>query len=110
MVDLAMLLPNILSGKTTRCKAKRKARDDQCGNPTPYGMTVCRYHGARKPEAIGKGANHPQYRHGKETLETKAERSKFLAELREIEALSLAYGLAPAGTPRWWGSKPRGFR
>ena len=58
-------------------------------------MTVCRYHGARKPETIRKGASHPQYRHGQETLEAKAERSKVLAELREIEALSFAYGRVP---------------
>jgi len=71
-------------------------------------MTTCRYHGARKPDAIRKGANHPQYRHGQETLEAKAERSKVLAELREIEALSFVYGLVPAGTPRWRGKKPKG--
>ena len=39
-------------------------------------------------------------------LEAKAERSKKLAELRELEALS--YALALASGPRWRGSKPRG--
>jgi hypothetical protein len=67
-------------------------------------MTICRYHGARKPETIKRGADHPQYRHGGETMEAKAERSKILAELREFEALSFEVGFA-AG-PRWRGRKP----
>ena len=69
-------------------------------------MKVCRYHGARKPETIMRGANHPQYRHGGETLAAKAERRQRLGELRELEALSFAMGLA-AG-PRWRGRKPSG--
>ena len=98
-----MPLPNILSGKTKRCKAKCKARGDQCRNPAAYGMNACRYHGAKKPEAIKRGASHPQYRHGQETLEAKAERSQRLAELRELEALSFALGLAVG--PKWRGRK-----
>ena len=89
-----MPLPNISSGKTQRCSAKCKARGDQCRNPAAYGMMVCRYHGARGPETIRLGANHPQYRHGGETLEAKAERSRRLAELRELEVLAFALGVA----------------
>jgi hypothetical protein len=99
-----MPLPNILSGKTKRCKAKCKARlGEQCRNPAAYGRPVCRYHGARKSETITRGANHPQHRHGQETLEAKAERSQRLAELRELEALSFALGLAVG--PKWRGRK-----
>lgn len=100
-----MPLPNIISGKTSRCTAKCKARGDRCRNPSAYGMRVCRYHGAKKPEAIKRGANHPQYRHGQETREAKAERSKKLTELRELEALSIAFGLVTG--PRWRGRQPR---
>ena len=63
-----------------------------------------RYHGARKPETIMRGANHPQYRHGEETLAAKAERSQRLEELRNLEALSFALGMASG--PRWRGRKP----
>jgi hypothetical protein len=94
--------------KIDRSAVPRFRRADGTFEPAAYGMTVCRYHGARKPDAIRKGSNHPQYRHGRETLEAKAERSKVLAELREIEALSFAYGLVPKGTPRWRGRKPKG--
>jgi hypothetical protein len=51
--------------------------------------------------------NHSQYVHGGETLEAKAERSRRLAELRALEALSFAYGLVPEGAPRWRGRKPK---
>ncbi len=60
---------------------------------------------ARRPETVKQGANHPQYRHGRETLGAKAERSRGLAELRELEALSFALGLASGG--RWRGRKPK---
>ena len=102
----AMPLPYVKSGKTPRCTAKCKARGDRCWNPavTKWGCTTCRYHGAKNPETIKRGANHPQYRHGQETLEAKAERSQRLGELRELEVLSFELGLA-AG-PRWRGRKP----
>ncbi len=69
---------------------------------------MCRYHGAKKPEAIKRGTTHPHYRHGRETLRAKAERSKRLLELRELEALSFTCGLVFKGTPRWRGRKPKG--
>jgi hypothetical protein len=68
-------------------------------------MSVCRYHGARKPETIMRGANHPQHKHGNETLEKKGERSKRLAELRKLESLSFAMGMVSG--PKWRGRKPR---
>ena len=67
-------------------------------------MSICHYHGAKKPEAIKRGASHPQYRHGLETIEAKAERSKRLGELRELEALSFALGMATGA--KWRGRKP----
>lgn len=100
-----MPLPGITSGKTRRCSAQCKARGERCRNPAAYGTKVCRYHGARKPDTVKRGANHPQYRHGQETLESKTERTRRLAELRKLEELSFALGLA-AG-PRWRGRKPR---
>ena len=101
-----MPLSNIISGKARRCSAKCKARGAQCFNPAAFGMAVCRYHGARRPETIKQGAIHPQYRHGGETLEAKAERSRRLTELRVLEAALYAHGMATG--PRWRGRKPKG--
>ena len=101
-----MPLPGVKSGKAQRCKAKCKARGDRCRNPAAFGMKVCRYHGARRPDTVKRGTDHPQYVYGGETLEAKAERSRRLAELRKLEELSFVLGLVPEGTPRWQGRKP----
>ncbi len=100
-----MPLPNIISGKTLRCTAKSKCTKERCKNPAAWGCKTCRYHGARKPETVRRGANHPQYKHGFETLEAKAEHSRRLAELRALEALSFSFGFAEGH--KWRGRKPR---
>ncbi len=99
-----MPLPGISSGKAQRCTAKSKARGDRCLNPAAWGCKTCRYHGARRPSSIKRGASHPQYKNGLETLEAKTERNQRLVELRELEALSFAIGIATG--PRWRGRKP----
>lgn len=101
----AMPLPNISSGKSLRCSAICRARAARCRNPAAFGMKVCRYHGAKRPETVNRGGRHWNYQHGEETLEGKAERSARLRELRELEALSFAFGIASG--PRWRGRKPR---
>ena len=73
-------------------------------NPAAFGMKICRYHGARRPDTVKQGADHPRYRHGQETYEAKTKRSLVLRELHDLEALSFAYGLAKG--PRWRGRKP----
>jgi hypothetical protein len=101
-----MPLPNIISGKTRRCTAKCKARGDQCRNPAAFGMAACRYHGARRPETIKRGANHPQYRHGGETLEAKAERHDMAAFFHKAESLMTKLGMLAPGSTRARGRKP----
>jgi hypothetical protein len=73
-------------------------------NPAAYRQPVCRMHGARKPETIKRGAEHPLFTHGQETLEAKSERSAKLAELRDIEAFMFKTGMATGA--RWRGRKP----
>lgn len=92
-----------------QCTARAKHSGARCRNPAvvAWGSSgrVCRMHGARRPGTIRRGANHPQYRHGGETLEAKAARSERLAELRDLEALSFSLGLAMGS--RWRGRQPR---
>jgi len=107
LITKGMPLPNILSGKTQRCSAQSKRGKKRCKNPAAYGMQVCRYHGARRPETIRSGEAHWNYQHGKETTEAKAERSSMLALLRELEALCYQHGFVDECTPRWTGRKPK---
>ena len=101
-----MPLPNVASGATARCKARSKRSGTRCCNPAAYKMPVCRFHGARHPGTIRRGEDHPAYRHGNEALAAKAERSRRLTELRDIEAVMFAMGMATG--PRWRGRKPCG--
>lgn len=92
------------TGSARQCRAISRARGDRCRNPAAYGMATCRYHGARRPETLRVGVDHPQWKHGQETLEAKAERSLRLAELRDLEGLMLVTGTLVGA--RWRGRKP----
>ena len=71
-------------------------------------MPVCRYHGARRPETILKGPDHPNYQSGLETLAAKRDRSTHAAEIRELENLLLVLGMVPPQTKMKHGRKPMG--
>ena len=102
-----MPLANISSGEARRCTATCKARGDRCLNPAAWGCATCRYHGARRPSSIRRGTEHWNYHHGQQTLETKAERSRRLAELRDVESWMFALEMVVPGSPRWRGRKPK---
>ena len=69
-------------------------------------MTVCRYHGARKPETIRKGASHPQYRHGRETYEAKAAQHTMSVFFHEVEELMFSLNMIVAETEGFEPSIP----
>ncbi len=100
-----MPLPCVVKRTAIQCQAKCKATQNRCRNPAAFGMAVCRYHGARRPSTILRGEAHPNYRHGDETLEAKAERSASSARLRKLEAMM--YILKMTDAPRWRGRKPK---
>ena len=100
-----MPLPSVKIHGALQCSAKCKATQCQCRNPAAYGMRVCRYHGARRRETIKLGKDHPNYRHGQETLQAKATRSAGLARLQELEAIGRAIGMIVG--PRTRGPKVR---
>jgi hypothetical protein len=102
-----MPLPNILSGKTKRCKAKCKVRGDQCRNPAAYGMMVCRYHGAKKPEAIKQGIEHWNYQGAGQTLSERQERHEMAVFFHETENFMAKLGMLAPGSTRTRGRKPR---
>ena len=70
-----MPLPSLLNG-AKQCQVMTKRTKARCKNPAAYGCNACRMHGAHKSKNVLRGANHPQYRNGEETLEAKAERNE----------------------------------
>jgi hypothetical protein len=63
-------------------------------------------YGARKPNMVKRGANHPQYRQGLETLEAKAERHEMAVFFHEAESLMVALSMVAPGSNRTRGRKP----
>ena len=85
-------LPNIASGRTPQCKARSKRSLRRCNNPAAYGCTTCRFHGARHPQTIKRGSDHPQYRHGRETLEARQRRVEGMTRIRRLVDLAVDAG------------------
>ena len=99
-----MPLPAIAQHGAGQCTARAKSTKQRCLNPAAYGCKICREHGARKPDSIKYGIDHPNYLHGAETLEKKYQRSIKLAELREVEDDLIKRGLIKC--KRTVGRKP----
>lgn len=89
LTNLHMPLPRI----KTQCRAKAKSTQCQCKNPTAYKMPVCRMHGARRPETILHGADHPMFTTGNFSQVAKMRQVEKLCELRQLEDLAHAFGL-----------------
>jgi hypothetical protein len=96
-----MPLPNMKK----QCTAIKRKTGERCKNPAAWGCNTCRYHGARRPESIKRGADHPQYQHGESTQEARAAYSEASSRLHELEEIGFRSGLmAGRRTP---GRKPK---
>ena len=95
-----MPLPNL----NKRCVVTARSTGERCKNPAAFGCRSCKFHGARRKTTIRSGKDHPQYIHGKRSLEGQKEYRKVCAELRAIEDLAYAYNIMEG--PRTRGPKP----
>lgn len=100
-----MPLPTVLAGAAPQCRAKAKHSSTRCLNPAAHGMPVCRKHGARRPETVRRGRDHPAYVRGEQTQFSQAQRSAKLAELRDLELAMVQLGMLQG--KRWPGRKPK---
>lgn len=96
-----MPLPRIKKFCCATCKATGVA----CLNPAAWGQPVCRYHGARPPRSIQRGADHGRYKTGYYTQDAKATHKTALKKLMELENLGFHLGLMKG--PRTRGPKPQ---
>lgn len=104
-----MPLPNVASGRTAQCTARSKRNQRRCMNPAAYGMKVCRFHGARRPESVLRGPAHPNFQHGRETQQRRRALREASIRLRGLEELMhLCRFTAAKRTPgRKPGSHPK---
>lgn len=101
-----MPLKTILSGRAARCTAKAKSTGTRCWRLASFKTPVCYVHGARRPETIRRGKAHWNFKTGKATKSQREKDRHMAIELRQIEDVSFALGLATG--PRWVGRKPKG--
>lgn len=104
-----MPLPNVVTGRTPQCRARSKRSLRRCLNPAAYGMPVCRFHGARRPETVKRGSDHPNFQHGRETIEARRRRVEAMSRLRLLADLGVAGGFLQRRIPgrRPTPSKPK---
>jgi hypothetical protein len=102
-----MPMPHVRSGLVPTCRAHSKRTGLPCQNMCAFGSPVCRMHGARRPESISRGMEHPNYRHGNETRAQRAERRRKSFELHQLVGLGNATGLF-GGKVKLKGRKPNG--
>ncbi len=96
--------------RCARCQAMSKRTKLQCGAPAMKGKRVCRTHGGLScgpvTDAGKQRSAAARTTYGHETRQLRAERSKKLAELRELEVLARSAGIMSG--PATPGRKPTG--
>ena len=75
-----MPLPNL----NRQCTANNRKTGNRCKNPAAFGCRTCRYHGARR---VPKDESHPNYKHGKRTLDALETYRHKVAELDYLEEI-----------------------
>lgn len=68
-----------------RCQAKRRS-GQSCHSPAVRGKRVCRMHGGAKGSGAPRGERHPKYKHGRWSVEARADRAAAHALLRALES------------------------
>ena len=96
--------PNLICGGTPgwgQCSENLPlpAPERAVRSPAAYGIPVCRFHGARRPETVSQGPSHPQYRHGRETLEARRNRVEAMTRIRVLTDLGVLCGFLRRRTP-----------
>ena len=102
-----MTLPSMRLHGAKQCTAKSKRTGLPCNNPAAYGCRTCRMHGARKAESIKRGKHHPNYVHGRRTLEAQLEQSATACRLQQLEDSLHLLGMNTAKRSR--GRKALGY-
>ena len=102
-----MPLPSITKHRAKQCTAKSKRTGLPCNNPAAYGCRTCKVHGARRPESIKRGEQHPNYVHGGRTLEAQLEQSATSRRLQQLEDALHLLGMTTAKRSR--GRKALGY-
>ena len=95
-----MPLPSISKHGAKQCTAKSKRTSLPCINSAAFGCRTCVEHGARRPESIKRGDQHPNFVHGNRTLESQKKSSEQSARLQMLEDALHLLGMTTAKRSR----------
>ena len=100
-----MPMPSVVKHGAKLCTAKSKRTSLPCNNPAAYGCRTCRLHGARMNIISGK--DHPNFVHGRRTLEAELEQSATSRRLQQLEDAMHLLNMTTAKRSR--GRKANGY-
>lgn len=106
-----MPLPSVSIYGARQCKAITKRSKKRCLNPTAYGCSTCRYHGATPVHTRNNvsGGDHPQFKHGRNSKQAKARHQQISTQLHFLEDLGHHVKLFHDNKTRTRGRKPNGY-
>ena len=88
-----MPLPSVLKHGAKLCSAKSKRTGLPCNNPAAFGCKTCRMHGAKRPESIKRGKQHPNYVHGERSIEGIQRHRETMEEIKMLTKLAKQLGM-----------------
>ncbi len=100
-----MPLPSVRLYGAKICQRLSKRTKLPCNNPAAFGSRACRLHGAHKSHARLAGSNHPNFQHGNETKEARAERRQMSLMFQRLEEIGWHIGLFAEGSTKTRGKK-----
>ena len=88
-----MPLPSITKHNAVKCSANSKRTGLPCNSPAAYGCKTCRMHGARRPELIKRGKNHPNFVHGERSIEGIKKHREVMGRIKILTKLAKKLGM-----------------
>jgi hypothetical protein len=101
-----MPLPSVLRG-AKKCTALTKLTKRPCKNPAAFGGDKCQEHSGQIKPSIKRGEKHPNFVHGRRTIEAEKEHSAFCRRLQQLEDAMHLLGMTSAKRSR--GRKANGY-
>lgn len=90
-----------------QCSAKSKRSGVRCLNNAVSGAAICRMHGHVPKDKVKRGEQHPNFVHGRRTLEAQKQSSEQSARLSQYEDALHLLGMTTAKRSR--GRKAAGY-
>ena len=88
-----MPLPSITKYNAVKCSANSKRTGLPCNTPAAFKCRTCRIHGARRPESIKRGKDHPNFVHGERSIEGIKRHREVMGRIKMLTKLAKQLGM-----------------